>query len=313
MSLINEMKKVILHIGLPKTATTLLQQHVFAKLNQKIDYIGIKHPREQEQEPLFVKIWQSVCSEQSEFNQNIDALRDCIKSRLHMNNKPFVLSEECFCLDIGKTSWQEKLNRLASVFNEHEIQMLVTIRNPVSAIFSYYVETYPLIKSKYPDLISFANKSNLAKIYNYEYLDSVIMNAFGNVKICYVPFELLKNKRFLPEILNLIEINDELELELPNSNSKKKSKKGVEIHYKRNISPYFQFIFKIPILSKIIKLPIIESALQWTLNLIIKLTAPMSSVTIKNPTQEELALLNIKYIKSNSFISTKINYEFEKP
>ena len=305
------MKKVILHIGLPKTATTLLQQHIFPKLHLKIDCIGIKQPREQLQDPLYCDIWKLVCTEKNEYIQGVDLVKSYIRSRLNSNNKPFILSEECFCLDTGKVSWQEKLNRLANIFKEYDIQILVTVRNPITAIYSYYVQVSPLIKSKYPDLVGFSNKSNLAKIYDYEYLDSVIKISFGNTKINYIPFELLKTKRFLPEIFNLIGIDGRFDLVLPNTNSKKKSKHGVKTHYKRNILSYFVFILRIPLISNFVRLPIINSVLKRPLALLKNLKMPMSSVTINNPTQQELAQLNKRYSKSISFINSKINFNYE--
>jgi len=307
----SETKKVILHIGLPKTATTLLQQHVFTQLNKHIDYVGVKQPRLQNQEALYSDIWTLVCAENSEYHQEIDVVKARIKNRLNSSNKTFVLSEECFCLDSSKTTWQEKLNRLANIFQDYNVQVLVTIRNPISAIFSYYVELYPSIKSEHPNLIDFARNSNLAKIYDYEYLDSVIVSAFGNFKIAYVPFESLKSNRFLPDILNFLGIENKLELELPNINSKQKSEKVVKTH-SRNLFSYVVLIMKVPLLSSIIKLPIIKLILKRPQHLLKKLKVPMSQVKIQKPTKNEIVKLNKIYAESIHFINVKMNLDYEK-
>jgi hypothetical protein len=307
----NEMKKVILHIGLPKTATTLLQQHVFTKLHQHIDYVGVKQPRSQNQEALYSSIWNLVCAEKSEYSQNIDLVKAKVQSRLNDNNKPFVLSEECFCVDFGNSSWQVKLNRLADIFQGNNVQVLVTIRNPISAIFSYYVELYPTIKSEYSDLIDFSNESNSARIYNYEYLDSVIISAFGNAKVHYVSFESLKSKTFLPDILDFLGIEDRFQFELPNTNYKQKSTIDVKTH-NRNILSYLVFIWKVPVLSHFLKLPIVKSVLKVPRNVLSNLNMPMSQTKILKPTQNDIVKLNKQYAESISFINTKTNSGYEK-
>jgi hypothetical protein len=299
------MKKVILHIGLPKTATTLLQQHVFPQLNKHIDYIGVRQPRTMNQETIYADIFNLVCVDKAEYNRRFSVVKARIQNRLDCNVKPFVLSEECFCLDLGNTSWQEKLNRLANIFQGYDIQILVTVRNPISAIFSYYVELYPSIKNKYSDLIDFTNQSNISKIYKYKYLDSIIISSFGNVKIDYVPFELIKNKEFLTTILSVMGIEDRYNFQLPDTNSKQKKPNGAKTQGKK-IGLYTGFILKIPIISAFIKAPIIKPTLERFWNFLNNLNMPFSQVNVASPTNHQIYQLKIIYAESISFINTKI-------
>jgi hypothetical protein len=303
------MKKVILHIGLPKTATTLLQQHIFPQLRKYIDYIGVRQPRTLDQESIYADIWNLVCVDQVEYNKSLGVVKARLQNRLDNNDKPFVFSEECFCLDSGSTIWQEKLNRLATIFRDYDIQILVTVRNPISAIFSYYIELYPKIKNKHSDVVHFANESNLSKIYKYKYLESIIISSFGNVNIDYVPFESIKNETFLPLILEAMGIEDRCDLLLPDTNFKKKNHKGVKTQ-NRNILSYTGFISKNPILSAIIKMPIIRPILDRLRDLLKNFKIPLSHVQIEYPTKIQVANLTLVYEESITFINTKIIFKY---
>lgn len=306
----NKKKRVVLHIGLPKTATTLLQQHVFIKLNHKFDYVGVRQPRALPQDDIYSKIWNIVCADIKEYQQQFELVKEHLHLRLNSNDRPFLLSEECFCLDAGQISWQEKLKRLANLFKDYDIQVLVTVRHPVSAIFSYYVELYPSIKSDFKTLIDFVNKSNLAKIYNYEYLDTVINNSFGNIKVEYVPFELLERNTFVKEILTLLGITGEVSFDLPNTNSKKKSQQAVKTHNK-NVLSFLMFLLRVPIISHFIRLPMIKLMLRKPIKLVQNLKMPFSQSIIQKPNQQEVFLLNVKYSKSISYINSKTNSGYE--
>ena len=302
------MATIILHIGLPKTATTLLQKHVFNNLNKEVDYLGVLQPRTENQDRLYEDIIRLIDKNHDEYRDDFNRVNSELVVRLNKNKVPLLLSEEMICVDSEFVCWQEKLKRLSELFVGHDMQILVTVREPVSAIFSYYVEIYHSIKITYPNVIDFANKSNLAGIYNYEYLDSVICDNFRNAKVNYVHFELLKNSKFVPEILNKLGLKGDYDFELPNENIKKKSAKGVKTHH-RSLFSYLKFIIKSPILSKVMNVPVIKVFLRKPVNLAKKINIPMSNVVIKRLTDDETLTLNRKYINSNIFIKSKTGYD----
>jgi hypothetical protein len=169
---------------------------------------------------------------------------------------------------------------------------------------------YPTIKSDFKDLIDFANGSNLAKIYNYKYLDTVINNSFGSVRVDYVPFELLKSKTFVKDILTLLGVTNEVSFDLPNTNSKNKTQQEVKTH-NRNILSFLMFLLKVPIVSHFIRLPMIKLMLMKPKMFFQNLKMPFSQSIIKKPNQQEVLLLNEKYSKSISYINSRTNSGYE--
>lgn len=304
------MAKVILHIGLPKTATTLLQQFVFNKLNDKIDYLGVIQPREEEQNNLFLEILSLTTCSNTEYLQRLETVKSAVGNRLNMQRLPLLVSEEMFSVDSGEVTWQGKLNRLGQLFEGHELTVLVTVRDPVSAVFSYYVEIYNTIKGECSNVVNFACESNYSKIYNYPYLDYIINEAFVNAKINYIPFELLKNGRFVSEVIKSIGIESNERFELQNTNAKEKSAHWVQSH-RKNMLSYFTFLFKIPIVSHLIKEPLIKGVLMYPAKLLKKIKIPMSAVKINVPSEQELHLLNSEYKEAIDFINAKVDSTVE--
>ncbi|TKF99447.1 hypothetical protein [Vibrio sp. F13] len=303
------MAAIILHIGLPKTATTLLQMHVFNKLNKEVDYLGVFQPRTENQDYLYKDIFRLISNSSEQYKGDFNRVKHELESRLNKIEVPLLLSDEMICVDDEFVCWQEKIKRLSELFDGHDVQILVTTREPVSAIFSYYVELYHFIKVTYSNVIDFANKSNLVSIYNYEYLDSVICENFNVAKVNYVPFELLKNDMFVSVILNKLDLKGDVKFEMPNENMKIKSAKGVSTHHK-NIFSYFSFISKIPVISTVVGVPVVKKILRKPMALAKKTNMPMSSMVIKKLTDDEISILQGKYANSNIFIESKIDYDY---
>jgi len=92
------------------------------------------------------------------------------------------------CVD-SSVSWQEKLSRLNLMVNELDYRIIVTVREPILAAYSLYVELYRNFRNKYEDFDDFFTNSNQAKIYNYRYLYDFLINTFGDEKLIFVSFE----------------------------------------------------------------------------------------------------------------------------
>ncbi|NMP16500.1 hypothetical protein [Thalassotalea sp. Y01] len=303
------MKKVIIHIGVPKTATTLLQQHVFPNITDHIDYIGVIQPRTSKQDPLYSELWNLVCLDEAEYEVKLDDVKARVRQRVNSNNLPLVISEECFCLNSGETLWQNKLIRLGEVFCEYNVQILITTREPVSALFSFYVELYNSLKLEYADLIDFTDNSNLAKLYDYEYLDSVLRRAFSSADISYVPFELIKSNYFVSAVLDVLGVNQNIVLDLPNTNAKRKSATSIKTN-PRSLTFYLLSVRKIRLFSKIIEIPIIKFMGKRFVKAVGDLKVPLSGTKVMRPTEKEIEKLKIKYASSLSFISTKTDVDY---
>lgn len=72
------MSKIIIHIGLPKTATTSLQISFFPKLNdQRIFYVGVHHPRKENNNYLYRLFYAYM-----ENGKNLNEIRNVINEEL---------------------------------------------------------------------------------------------------------------------------------------------------------------------------------------------------------------------------------------
>lgn len=227
------MSKVILHIGLPKTATTLLQDHVFNKAVNDIDYAGVIHPRHTKQDELYLKVINCISYDDKHFLLQKAELLPIISRRVSaLGNRNLILSEEGFTVDSNNCTWQKKLVRLGELFKDYQTEILVTTRDPVAAVYSYYVEQFHNVSKVNKDVVDFGNNSNLSKIYQYDYLHSILLNSFRDIPIYYVDFSGLKDGSFISKVTNIVGIHNFDFSSLPSINTKARSSKGVVTHHK---------------------------------------------------------------------------------
>ncbi|TWX67634.1 hypothetical protein [Colwellia sp. C1TZA3] len=301
------MKPIILHIGLPKTATTLVQKHVFSVLTEHIDYLGVRQPRTREQDTLYREIISIVFTNSQEYEQRISHVKRLVNERISMNDKPFILSEEMLCVDSGETTWQEKLSRLADIFNKYKVHILVTVREPVAAVFSYFIETFH--STKYKNILDFVRNSNGSKIYDYYYLNATIVNTFKNFEINYVPFELIKEDKFIDEIILRLNIKSDASFSSPVINNKKENTKVVFTH-KKNLNSYLRSKLKNSIFINLIKLPAVKPIAKKVAKLIKNIDTPFSQVKIPKLTSDEQIILNKIYCPTSVITNNKMTIDY---
>lgn len=221
-------KELIIHLGLPKTATTSLQRHVFQNNDTLTwNYIGVRQPREENQPKLYAQLVSAISAPDVMFKEQKEDFLSSLEASIGESDIPLFLSDEMFCVDQSVT-WQEKLRRLGEIFDGFEVSCLLTTRNPRAGLFSLYVELYYRLRYKYPNFDDFM-ESNQAMIFNYENLcRQVELNFNGGLKeLLFLPFEELCEKDKFFKKLGLFLNTDLKEIYLPNSNQKEKSKSGV--------------------------------------------------------------------------------------
>jgi len=140
--------KVLLHLGLPKTATSSLQHNVLQTLHVggRIKFLG-------------------KCLSYDLATKNIDIvnyagkfIRDAAEGKISIKearndlvnildeDKLNVFSDEGLMVAYpGKENLPlaVKINNLADIFSGYDLQVIVTLRNPVEYLYSLYVELYP--------------------------------------------------------------------------------------------------------------------------------------------------------------------------
>lgn len=159
------MAKVYLHIGLPKTATTSLQIDYFPFVSdEEYFYAGVNQPRKSNSSELYYLLNQVVAT-----GKNID-LAQSETRKVISQGKSLVLSDEMFLVSSQSVTWQTKLERLISVFEVFDYKILLTVRDPVKAMFSFYTEMYSRYSNFQYGWEWLAENNNDFRVYHYEYL-----------------------------------------------------------------------------------------------------------------------------------------------
>lgn len=181
--------KIIVHIGLPKTATTTLQKQFFPVLADNYKdflYLGVLHPRSKDRQ---IDLYNDICKAVF-LGELIDvtnsAIKDLLKSR-----KTILVSEEMFT--VSQTySWKNQLMNLSNLLKGLNYQILVTVREPTSALFSFYTELYDRhsirvkTKKSFLDVVKYEESF---EIFHYQKLSHELINNFEFDRISLFPFE----------------------------------------------------------------------------------------------------------------------------
>lgn len=134
--------KVVLHIGLPKTATTTLQGNVFYQLHLlgKINFLGRYSFESGNYIDLIRPLRSAVLSwSDKDFNENILRLKEDMKSLMD-EDRVNVISDELFSMTSNHSNYIRNCHRLKIIFEDHEVILAVGIRKQSEIIYSYYVE-----------------------------------------------------------------------------------------------------------------------------------------------------------------------------
>lgn len=168
-----EQGKIIIHIGLPKTATTTLQTDVFPKLNTKqIRYLGVFHPRSAAtRHSLFEQFYDAVMT-----GESISELRETMGIQTG-RGVSLLISEELITSSSAGITWRKKLSNLRQIVQGLNYELILTVREPASALFSYYCEMYPNIDSDRGSFIWSALHCEALEIFHYgKLLDELFVN-----------------------------------------------------------------------------------------------------------------------------------------
>lgn len=178
--------RVYVHIGLPKTATTTLQLDYFPHVNNKeYLFLGIRQPRGQkESDPLFTQVISAARS-----GDSIAEANQALKGRLAEKQQSLIISEEMLTVSSTQVTWQEQLSNLGKILEGIDHKLLVTVREPVSAMFSFYVELYERFQKKGLPFQELAVSDNDFRIYNYDSLLKALSESFDLQHVYLQKFE----------------------------------------------------------------------------------------------------------------------------
>lgn len=141
------MKKILLHLGLPKTATTTLQHHLFQRLHDEgeINFLGkVIDFDENTRRPVFRNNVGGIIRQACEGKVPLDIHEEL--DAILVNDKLNVYSDEGIMVYYPgqeNLSLAEKINNLDVILSNYNVEVLLTLRNPVDYLFSLYVELHP--------------------------------------------------------------------------------------------------------------------------------------------------------------------------
>ena len=174
----------LLHVGLPKTGTTYLQEKFFPRVGEGFVYLG-KRIDGSKNFAMYECLRTAITVQnvdlyrlQAEFRNIADQ-----KERTASGMQIYIWSDEMCSVDSNGITWQEKFGRLALMLDGYETLILATLRDRVDALYSLFVELYPTLHKKYRNPRSFIQNCNSALAYNFDLYFSTLEKNFGKERI----------------------------------------------------------------------------------------------------------------------------------
>lgn len=233
------MAKIFVHLGLPKTATTSLQMDVFSKINDpSFEYIGVCLPRGSKQKSIYDLFLESINT-----GNNIEKTNLYLKE--YNDDLNVLISDE----GITTGDWRSKIKNLEKCLKGLDYHLIVTVREPLSAMVSQYVQQYFFLRNENKIFSEIALKHDLMTIYHYRTFFTYLLNHFEQSRISVFQIENIIQGKF-DDILSLLSVNQPFEL-LAN-NVKKKTSEHIVKESHENVLTYLSvYADKIWLLNKI--------------------------------------------------------------
>jgi len=276
------MYKVILHVGLSKTATTALQNNFFLKLHQqgKINFLGRAFTCTQKK---YFNPFGDIMSELR--TQPLDLDREIVlRRRFHAmltDERVNVISEESLTVtsDQSHELIYENLKRL---MEGCQVKVLIGLRNPVDFFYSAYIEmhrwTYHRVKTKdtitkFLDAVCLDPDSPEYDMFFFDRMIAKLKLRFPDIQI-YLFEEFRFDKSSLLEILHEyfeLEIHEMMFINDMGAENTRiyfdKGKKGEAVTLNQKIPHFINKVFKKDIRVKLKRQVFIRMAYHTVLRL----------------------------------------------
>jgi|SRR5690554_690149 len=181
------MKKIILHLGPPKTGTTTIQEILTNELSN--NYLGNLSNNTTLTEKMISYI-------KGDLKANLKEIKSEIESLYLNSESSLIYSDERVLLEYTTFSnWNTQLRKLFDIFRFDNIalEVVLCLRNPKDALPSLFQQ---LRNIKWISKLSLSEflTTRQASIFNYNVLEKELINS-GFSNISYYNFEILKDKQ----------------------------------------------------------------------------------------------------------------------
>ena len=303
VELLKIMKKLVIHIGYPKTGTTALQKHIFTSLSFT-GYLGLydRYRKKYALNEDFVNDVFSLSHSAFLFKYK----KTFLGEKELGDFSSYILSEENFITNAMLPSYDrcnynritQDLNttllNLQCLFKGFDIKILLTIRNQVDLIPSFYAQHfYKRFKgnirlNKYSKFVKYVcSNDELGCLFDYSHIVSLSEKIFGknNVNVCV--FEEMKSRpsTFVSRLSSILEEDINFN-EIPRENIRK-MKNGFKADNPYNLYDISNKLFRKPVSKRLSSIRVPDS-----------LVLP----TIEN-TAELLSEIETRFKESNKYIS----------
>ncbi|MBB3189543.1 sulfotransferase domain-containing protein [Halomonas cerina] len=193
------MKQLIVHVGLPKTATTTLQHHVFQELHEqgRLNFLGKAvsleargaAPKSSNYRGADIR---RACQETipQDISRRIDQM--LVDDRLNVFSDEGILT---YYPGQENVPLERRIANLKALLAPFDIKILLTLRNPLDLFFSLYIQLYPECYRRLASLDSFEKcaadllNKGVANI-RYEFFDlerllSLMVTRFDTTVLLY--------------------------------------------------------------------------------------------------------------------------------
>lgn len=319
--MIHENKKIILHVGYPKTATTTLQNDLFHNLNKKIsniNYLGTTKPEISQFHNKLrqtLKPWLVSKGEKNE-NDLLLFLKKRLKNGLNLcseesllnshQNPPYLFNPELLKKVISKVT--------------NNIQIIIVLRNQEQMIYSLYVHAggkYSRSKFKSSDewITYCLNDEINNKFFQYYEVIKHYQNIFNKQNVHILLFEDFQQdlNYFLSKLANILEQPlENISSNFGHTNLWKKEKSLDESYYKINRNTRkWEFVLRHPMFTDHIKKILIKLNLYNRLKLLFKTNETFKEIIPKFTDQQNLTIKNHFY-ENNLKLSKLLEYDVKK-
>lgn len=317
------MAKVIIHIGLPKTATTTLQGCLFSKLHKMklVNFIGKKPAtKEDKAYQLFTEVLSAIILDDNDkFNKNLNetiAKADELLKEGILN----VISDEVLAMYFFNIDIVMKVKRIKTIFTNHQVTLLLSLRKQDELVYSLYVELYQAqfyhdkannTLDKFISNASIDISQGYFLMFYYDKVLQVCAQEFGVDNTTILLFEDIKfNKaKYYKQLADTLVVTTETIrqcIEGQVLNEKQKHMKGYQSKSVKLDQYIKKVLFRNPRLKKMLKtinkgpINFISQKLMRSIRKI-----PAHSKTIPYLTKDQKAKIMKKFISSNKLIDEK--------